>query len=72
MRPNQKGDDVDNVARLVHDVDPQLGLRDAHVHVGAEDEELPHEILHLVLEHLVALGFGDALILPVRERMRPR
>ena len=59
------------VARLVHHLDATLAIGYPDVHVEAEDEELTDDVLQLVLEDLVALGLGDLLILPVRERVRP-
>src|SRR2546427_9031246 len=38
----------------------------------AEDQQLTDHVLELILEDLVALGLGDLLVLPVRERMRSR
>ena len=58
------------VARLVHDLDPQLAVGDPDVHVQAEDEQLADDVLQLLFEDLVALVLGDLLVLPVRERMR--
>src|SRR5882672_1984060 len=40
------------------------------MHVQAEDEQLADDVLQLLLEDLVALGLGDLLVLPMRERMR--
>jgi hypothetical protein len=60
------------VARLVHHLDACLAIGDPDVDMQTEDEEFADHVLQLVLEDLVALGLGDLLILPVRERVRPR
>jgi hypothetical protein len=39
------------------------------MHVHAEDQQLPDQVLHLILEQLVALHLGDPLVLPVGERV---
>src|SRR5207237_6084093 len=62
----------EEVARLVHDLDPSLAVRNADVNMQAEDQKLSDHVLHLVLADLVAVLLGDLLVLPVRERMRPR
>jgi len=69
-RGGQRQQVGEEVAGLVHDVDAQLGVRDADVDVHPEDEQLADDVLHLVLEELVPLGLGDALVLPMRERVR--
>src|SRR5687768_6441698 len=60
------------VARLVHDLEAPLPVRDPDVDVQAEDEELADDVLQLLLEHLVAVVLGHLLLLPVGERMRAR
>src|SRR5439155_838392 len=60
----------EEVARLVHDLDPALAVGDTDVHVYAEDEELADDVLQLLLEDLVPLVLGDLLLLPVREGVR--
>ena len=60
----------EEVARLVHDLDPLLAVGDADMHVQPEDEELADDVLQLLLEDLVPLLLGDLLLLPVRERVR--
>src|SRR5205814_2365564 len=60
----------EEIPRLVHDLDAQLGVGDADVHVQSEDQQLADDVLQLLLEDLVALGLGYVLVLPVRERMR--
>src|SRR5439155_157377 len=45
----------EEVARLVHDLDPALAVGDTDVHVYAEDEELADDVLQLLLEDLVPL-----------------
>src|SRR5919198_225469 len=57
------------VARLVHHLDARLRVGDADVHVHAEDQQLADQVLHLLLEQLVALHLGDALVLPAGERV---
>src|SRR5216683_1078510 len=59
------------IARLVHHLDACLTVGDADVDVQAEDEQLADHVLQLVLQDLVALGLGDLLVLPVRERVCP-
>jgi hypothetical protein len=58
------------IARRVHDADPRVVVFDGHVNVEAEDQDLPHHVLHLVLDHLVAVQLGDPLVLPVGEGVR--
>src|SRR5436309_237299 len=58
------------VAGLIQDFDAMLPVRDCHVHVQPEDDQRPHHVLQLFLEHLVAVVVGDLLLLPARERMR--
>ena len=60
------------VARLVEDLDPELGIRDRDVHVQAEDHERADDVLQLLLEHLVPLVVCDLLLLPARKRVRAR
>ena len=57
---------------LVHHLDPPFAVGDPDVDVQAEDQQLADHVLQLVLEDLVALGLGDLLVLPVRERVRAR
>jgi len=58
------------ITRLVHHFDPRLAIGDADVNVEAEYQELTNDILQFVLKYFVALVLGDALVLPVRERVR--
>ena len=60
----------EEIARLVHDVDGRLAIRNSHVHVQSEDQVRPRDLLHVFHDLLVALAFRDELIAPVRERMR--
>ena len=59
------------IACLVEDLDAQLGIRDRHVHVQAEDDQRADHVLELLLQHLVALVVGDLLLVPARERVGP-
>ena len=60
------------VAGLVHDLDPHLPVGYADVHVQPEDQQLADHVLELLLEQLVALQLGDLLLLPVREGVGAR
>jgi hypothetical protein len=57
------------IARLVHQVDHRRGVWHRHVHVQAEDQQRPRQLLQLLDDVLIALARGDDLIHPVRERM---
>ncbi len=59
------------IARLVHDVDQQIAVRYADMHMQPENEDGAHHILQILLKHLVAIVFGDQLALPVREGCAP-
>ena len=56
----------------VHDLDRLLGVVDGDVHVHAEDELAPRDVLHPVDHRPVAVLRRDALPLEERERMRAR
>ncbi len=58
------------VARLVHHVDPQVRILDADVDVHAEDEQALRQIGHLFELLDVALLDGDVLSAPHREGVR--
>jgi hypothetical protein len=47
------------------------GSETGDVHVQAEDELAPRDVLHLVDEVAVPVARGDALALEEAERMRP-
>ena len=57
--------------QAVHDLDRRVGIADRDVHVQAEDQLAPRDVLHLVDEVAVAVARGDALALEEAERMRP-
>ena len=58
------------ITRLIHDVDRRFAIGNADMHMQSEDEIRPREQLHVFDDFLVALAFGDELIVPVRKRMR--
>ena len=58
--PDQPVDDLDRLLRIV----------DRDVHVEAEDQLTPGDVLHLVDERAIAVSGGDALALEERERVR--
>ena len=77
LRPTQNGrirrqrvDVRQKIARLIHDVDRHFAIRNSHVHVQAEDQIGARHLLHVLHDRLVALAFRDALIVPMRKRMR--
>ena len=57
------------VARLVHEVDAQLVVVDAGVHVHAADDEAPADAGEVAGNGLVAGALGGLLRTPRRERM---
>ena len=57
------------VARLVHHVDHQVLVLDADVDVHAEDQHAPRHVGHLLFVLVVAIGVGDLLLGPARERV---
>src|SRR5205085_2978131 len=58
------------IARLVHDVDGRFAGRYADVHMQAEDQIRPRQALHVFHDLLVALSFGDELVVPVGKGVR--
>ena len=58
------------VARLVHQVDAQLVVVDADVHVHAADQQTAGDTLHVAGEYVVTLLVGVLLVRPFREGMR--
>ena len=56
----------------VDDLDRLLGVVDGDVHVHAEDQLAPGDVLELVDEVPVAVAGGDPLPLEEAERVRPR
>ena len=58
------------VAHLVHQVDHHRPIRHADVHVQAEDQERPRQLLQFLDDVVVADAGRDDLVFPARERMR--
>ena len=58
------------VARLVHQVDAQLVVLDADVHVHAADDEAPADAGKVAGDRLVAVAVGRLLRAPAREGVR--
>jgi len=58
------------VARLVHEVDAQLIVLDADVHVHAADDESPAHPGKVACDGLVAVALGGLLRAPTRKRVR--
>ncbi len=56
--------------QAVHDLDRLVGIVDRDVHVQAEDQLAPRDVLELVDEVAVAVSGGDALALEEAEGMR--
>jgi hypothetical protein len=52
------------VAHLVHQVDHDRTIRQADVHVQAEDQERPRQLLQLLDDVVVANAGRDDLIFP--------
>ena len=59
-------------SRPFDDLDRLLGAVDGDVHVHAEDELAPRDVLELVDERAVAVARRDPLALEQAERVRPR
>ena len=57
------------VGGLPHQVDAQVVVVEAHVHVHSADEHAAGNDLVVLVELLVALGVGEFLRLPGAERM---
>ena len=57
---------------LVEEVDPQVVVLDAHMHVHAADDQPPHDVLQVLRQHVVAFLVGVVLALPMGERVRGR
>ena len=60
------------IARLIHDIDSFLAVRNAHVHVQTEDEIGARNLLHVFDDGGVSLIRRDELVHPMGERVRPR
>src|SRR5512144_1505114 len=58
------------VARLVHQVDAQLVVVDADVHMHTADQQTTGDTLHVASEYVVTLLVGVLLVRPFREGMR--
>ena len=58
------------ITRLIHDVNGRFAIGNADVHVQSEDEIRAREQLHVFDDLLIALAFGDELVVPMRKRMR--
>ena len=57
------------IAGLVHQVDAQLVVLDADVHVHAADDEAPADAGQVLGDRLVAVALGRLLRAPARERV---
>src|SRR5437764_13128401 len=60
----------EKIARLIHDVNGALPIRNADMHVQSEDEIGARELLHILDDLLISLALSNELIAPVRKRMR--
>src|SRR5207249_803878 len=60
----------EKIARLIHDVNGALPIRNADMHVQSEDEIGARELLHVLDDLLISLALSNELIAPVRKRMR--
>src|SRR5207245_7643889 len=60
----------EEIARLIHDVNRTLPIRNADVHMQTEDEIGASELLHVLDDLLISLALSNKLIAPVRKRMR--
>src|SRR6266487_5654369 len=60
----------EKIARLIHDVNRALPIRNADMHVQSEDEICACELLHVLDDLLIAFALSNELIAPVRKRMR--
>jgi hypothetical protein len=58
------------ITRLVHDMDRHLAICDPDMDVQPKDEVGARNLLHIFDDFLVALPFGDELIVPMRKGMR--
>jgi hypothetical protein len=61
----------EEVPGLVEDLDAEVPVRNADVHVEPEDEQLTDDVLHLLEQQPVPLAVGDLLVGPVRDGVRP-
>src|SRR5690606_38752563 len=57
------------VAELIHQIDAQLLVLDADVHMHAADQEAARSRLHLLEERVIARTLGMLLARPYGERM---
>ena len=48
----------------------RFAIRNADMHVQSENQVRARQQLHVFHDFLIALAFGDELIVPVRKRMR--
>src|SRR5437762_9127785 len=60
----------EKIARLIHDVNRALPIRNADVHGQTADELGPSYLLHALDNHLIPTAWRCTLIAPVRKRMR--
>src|SRR5439155_11795128 len=60
----------EKIARLIHDVNRTLPIRNADMHVQTENEIGASELLHVLDDLLISLALSNKLIAPVRKRMR--
>src|SRR5947207_10868665 len=60
----------EKIARLIHDVNRALAIRNADMHVQSEDEIGACELLHVLDDLLIAFALSNELVAPVRKRMR--
>ena len=60
------------IARLIHEVDPFFAVGDSDMHMQAEDEIHPRDMLQVLHDRRVALVGGDQLIVPMRKGVRAR
>ena len=58
------------VAHLVHQIDHDRPIGHADVHVQAEDQQRPRQLLQFLDDVVVADAGRDDLVFPARERMR--
>ncbi len=60
------------VAHFVHQIDHDRSIRHADVHVQAEDQQRPRELLQFLDDVVVADAGRDDLVFPAREGVRAR
>ena len=58
------------VGHLIHQIDTQLIVVNADVHMHATDDQPPRRTLHLMCERFVAILVRVFLFCPARERVR--